>query len=1258
MKHDVVAALSERLDILRYVYGISDQVKLSIGQLHHLWKLCSVPSDREALMIFIADASGSDPSPSVPGPALVDPQPVAQVHKPQPDVRPEPLVAAAFPDDVRTSAFLDLFCSISVNWGELGEGSYRSFQSMFKKLRQSPEASMATSAPALDALWRICLNAGNDSVASEAMSDLLAVYTAMAGVTRSQNAWTDERMSPTGSDSMKIDTGEDSFGNRVFQCLVEVQKGLKAGTISSERSAERCLRILNAAVSHDGSSGRSVSSTALDSLSSVSNVADLQNALASLPHGMRGQSCYRRIGVMAKRPPNPPGNVSGLGNMSGLSTLGGKENVQASGPKASTIRFTLYVHPLETLASIKEKVAKHCECSVTSVKTMTVSGRQPSTSNNRAQGNDSAPLSLNLAADDSIVDQLGIRHGCELIVVLAEKQTGMTSNAPTAKKTTDGAPALNVSEIFTGGGEFAHRLFETLLGVLELLPWRETENNMQVIDSHKLVWDLLLAIPTNRGIMERVRSTARAGGDKDAMVLDSPQERWSDHLDRASFHHSVYVMQVIESFLQPAPESLAILSPELRAECEKSITEDAASFRMMFIQSGGFDAVVRWFSAPVNQQTQKQSERRMGNAVALRILKCCLFGSSQPVVSVDSVQAASLDEAGKVLLQSLSDTRGLLKCLASMVVLDDGIASATILDVLRFLWLLFGSAQSTQVFVTLPDSLAEKFLVTLLLWEGGPDSIRTNAMFGNATRIRREAHDLILKVPILAKHSLPWLIGAMDKIDVTSDATVEYFDVLRRLVEAEEGAENKTTGADLQALGTAVCKKLLSCPRPTNDGALSDFSTGVLCGCLQLLRAIIETGGSHALKTGANILLKDLKIARWSEQTLSPSAGVLQQLSSSFRGKPRADDATLIDLMGALFDGFLSPGGSSSVVAICCDKDSRSLGFDAVATAARACQGHDGYVALVHRINGIVKAAEPHLRHKWNQNGGGNDGHSRSLRTTAKYSGLRNQGCTCYMNSFLQQMFMMPDLRGKMCSAPLPASLRTSGGSFAKGAELIGKKLSVQWDSGVSYDAMVEGFDAKTGMHTIRYCPMPVATVGPASGHQQIHPEEITRMPPDLQQEFHLSEGRPGKETGVFEIVEASTSPSAGEGTSEKGMQVDGDNDVAKETEDEISSRHLLEEVQRTFIHLDEGSRGRCFDPRALVEACACLKLEFDVWQQNDASEFAMKLLDRMEIALKKWAPEHFRYLDHTFGLKQTKQKVCKECGLKVSVVRVTPCTN
>ena len=46
----------------------------------------------------------------------------------------------------------------------------------FKKLRQSPAASLTASGPALDSLWRICLlTAGNENVAAQSMKDILAV---------------------------------------------------------------------------------------------------------------------------------------------------------------------------------------------------------------------------------------------------------------------------------------------------------------------------------------------------------------------------------------------------------------------------------------------------------------------------------------------------------------------------------------------------------------------------------------------------------------------------------------------------------------------------------------------------------------------------------------------------------------------------------------------------------------------------------------------------------------------------------------------------------------------------------------------------------------------------------------------------------------------------------------------------------------------------------------------------------------------------
>lgn len=95
--------------------------------------------------------------------------------------------------------------------------------------------------------------------------------------------------------------------------------------------------------------------------------------------------------------------------------------------------------------------------------------------------------------------------------------------------------------------------------------------------------------------------------------------------------------------------------------------------------------------------------------------------------------------------------------------------------------------------------------------------------------------------------------------------------------------------------------------------------------------------------------------------------------------------------------------------------------------------------------------------------------------------------------------------------------------------------------------------------------------------------------------------GRPGKETGAVSLVWGDSPSSRGEG---KTM-----------TPDEATAL-VLEQVQRTFLHLRDGER-RFFDPIRFVEACRCLNLEYLVHQQNDASEFCDKLLDRIESGMK-----------------------------------------
>ena len=117
---------------------------------------------------------------------------------------------------------------------------------MFNKLRLTPSVGQAATAAAIDALWRICLRAGNDAVATQAMNDLLAVYIA----NNSDNQWVAKHS--IAPDQMQTDE-EESFGKRVFDCLENVNRSAMQQVPLEYRQMARALRNASALCEADGS---------------------------------------------------------------------------------------------------------------------------------------------------------------------------------------------------------------------------------------------------------------------------------------------------------------------------------------------------------------------------------------------------------------------------------------------------------------------------------------------------------------------------------------------------------------------------------------------------------------------------------------------------------------------------------------------------------------------------------------------------------------------------------------------------------------------------------------------------------------------------------------------------------------------------------------------------------------------------------------------------------------------------------------------
>ena len=129
---------------------------------------------------------------------------------------------------------------------------------------------------------------------------------------------------------------------------------------------------------------------------------------------------------------------------------------------------------------------------------------------------------------------------------------------------------------------------------------------------------------------------------------------------------------------------------------------------------------------------------------------------------------------------------------------------------------------------------------------------------------------------------------------------------------------------------------------------------------------------------------------------------------------------------------------------ICNDDDSRQFAFNVVAALSRLSP--DSTLKPISSfISDMIEAGEPRLRNKYQYM-------STPISSSSSFKGLRNQGCTCYMNSLLQQLYMMEDVRENICNAKLPEGRREAGN---KGGTLVGKHLKMHWESGGDFEADV-----------------------------------------------------------------------------------------------------------------------------------------------------------------------------------------------------------
>ena len=190
-----------------------------------------------------------------------------------------------------------------------------------------------------------------------------------------------------------------------------------------------------------------------------------------------------------------------------------------------------------------------------------------------------------------------------------------------------------------------------------------------------------------------------------------------------------------------------------------------------------------------------------------------------------------------------------------------------------------------------------------------------------------------------------------------------------------------------------------------------------------------------------------------------------------------------------------------------------------------------------------------------------------------KFSGLKNQGCTCYMNSLLQQLFMCKPFRDAIMNTEIKDSLRNTIGNFTD-EELVGKSIVIN---------------------------KPASLSSPQRAPMTLKVMEYNSVKKTHQLKF-------GDKSPFFYQLRNNVASS---------VRIAQDEEDDKLTEEEKESYLILDQLQRTFCYL-QNSKKRFFDPRPLVDACIPLNMNYHVYQQNDVAEFFDKILDKIEIATKR----------------------------------------
>jgi hypothetical protein len=518
---------------------------------------------------------------------------------------------------------------------------------------------------------------------------------------------------------------------------------------------------------------------------------------------------------------------------------------------------------------------------------------------------------------------------------------------------------------------------------------------------------------------------------------------------------------------------------------------------------------------------------------------------------------------------------------------------------------------------------------------------------GASSQARRAGKALCLKAmpASLAGRTFGWLAAQLPYLPLHSDTCQPFFDVLTTQL-AARGAElqnddvgrksgsNGIKAEDRHAMAVALVRKLADfgasredlrsalLAEPTTAAASSTVSISAASSSSRNgLVAPPRSGGGGSFGRASTAMLRGCLGLLRALVSCDPSALDGTPLQTQLVPTLVHDFLFALPAASAADTGITSSTSSSSGVPVCQGHTQTEAALDLLEAAAAASPLH--LESVVEELGALAEAARDDLSRTWHL-----DAAADQRPPQVPYVGLKNQGCTCYLNSAVQQLFMIAPLRRAILSAEVayPVKIPITEDSFEPD-ELVGLDVSVECRVAASSthtewrSATVVAFDDQDMTHVIQYHN---EDDHGGSGATNKSNRRMARFLLGAENEDTSS----GPETGKAFVVRSPRACAPSLILSQDPLG------------NPAAASHVLEELQRTFMHLQDSEK-RAFDPRPLVAASKALGLEYNVFQQNDSSEFYDKLMSKLEDAL--CGTDAWPAYQASFGMEVVNQSIPKE---------------